>query len=80
MLCPFPFAADDHQTRNAEAMQRRRRSPLVRDADRVERAVTRCGRRAGARTASWNVWENGAPLRQAGAARRAADILEEVGK
>ena len=33
ILVPFPFAADDHQTRNAEAMERGGASRLVRDAD-----------------------------------------------
>src|SRR6185437_16180881 len=33
VLVPFPFAADDHQTRNAEAMQRAGAARLVRDAE-----------------------------------------------
>ena len=33
ILVPFPFAADDHQTRNAEAMQRGGAARLVRDAE-----------------------------------------------
>ena len=32
ILVPFPFAADDHQTRNAEAMERGGAARLVRDA------------------------------------------------
>ena len=33
ILVPFPFAADDHQTRNAEALARGGAARLVRDAD-----------------------------------------------
>ena len=33
ILVPFPFAADDHQTRNAEAMERGGAARLVRDAE-----------------------------------------------
>src|SRR3954451_7550547 len=33
VLVPFPFAADDHQTRNAEAMQRGGAARVVRDAE-----------------------------------------------
>ena len=33
VLVPFPFAADDHQTRNAEAMQRGGAARLVRDGE-----------------------------------------------
>ena len=33
VLVPFPFAADDHQTRNAEAMERGGAARLVRDAE-----------------------------------------------
>ena len=33
ILVPFPFAADDHQTRNAEAMERAGAARLIRDAE-----------------------------------------------
>src|SRR5258708_1899337 len=33
ILIPYPFAADDHQTRNAEAMERAGAARLVRDAE-----------------------------------------------
>ena len=33
ILIPFPFAADDHQTRNAQAMVERGRAILIRNAD-----------------------------------------------
>ena len=40
VLVPFPFAADDHQTRNAEAMERRRRrAPGARRRDERREAV-----------------------------------------
>src|SRR5262249_32852374 len=33
ILIPFPYAADDHQTRNAEAMERSGAARMVRDAE-----------------------------------------------
>jgi UDP-N-acetylglucosamine--N-acetylmuramyl-(pentapeptide) pyrophosphoryl-undecaprenol N-acetylglucosamine transferase len=79
VLVPLPFAADDHQTRNAEALERAGAALMVRDADmngeKLFAAVSRLARSPGvlermgtaARTLSH-------PL----AARRAAEILEEV--
>jgi len=77
ILTPFPFAADDHQTRNAEAMQRGGAARLVRDAEMngerlfslVRELAVDPGRLVGM----------GAAARQfakPGAARRAAEILE----
>lgn len=76
ILVPFPYATDDHQTRNAEAMERGGAARLVRDAEldgaRLVSAVT-------------EVSEVLEPMGQAarkfarpGAAERAADILEQV--
>ncbi len=43
ILVPFPFAADDHQTRNAEAMERGGAARLVRDAEMTgEKLVRDC--------------------------------------
>jgi UDP-N-acetylglucosamine--N-acetylmuramyl-(pentapeptide) pyrophosphoryl-undecaprenol N-acetylglucosamine transferase len=77
ILVPFPFAADDHQTRNAEALERGGAARLVRDADlngprlaAVVREMAAGGleRMAAAARA----------FARPGAARRAADILEEL--
>jgi UDP-N-acetylglucosamine--N-acetylmuramyl-(pentapeptide) pyrophosphoryl-undecaprenol N-acetylglucosamine transferase len=78
ILVPFPFAADDHQTRNAEAMQRGGAAQLVRDAEwNGERLFSAIGA-----VSSAEVLERmGRAARQfakPGAARRAAEILEEV--
>jgi UDP-N-acetylglucosamine--N-acetylmuramyl-(pentapeptide) pyrophosphoryl-undecaprenol N-acetylglucosamine transferase len=78
ILVPFPFAADDHQTRNAEAMQRGGAARLVRDAEmtgeRLFELVT---------TLNSELETMGAAARQfakPGAASRAADVLEEVAR
>jgi UDP-N-acetylglucosamine--N-acetylmuramyl-(pentapeptide) pyrophosphoryl-undecaprenol N-acetylglucosamine transferase len=81
ILVPFPFAADDHQTRNAEAFERGGASRLVRDADLTGDAlvslVAALSREAGA------LEQMGAAVKKfsrPGAAARAADILEEVAR
>jgi len=79
ILVPFPFAADDHQVRNAEAMERSGAARLVRDAEmtgqKLFEAVT-------ALAAAESVLElMAAAARQfakPGAAGKAADILEEA--
>src|SRR5579871_281139 len=78
ILVPFPFAADDHQTRNAEAMERGGAARLVRDAelngDKLFGAVSEAVRALD---------EMGTAARQfsrPGAAQRAADILEQVAR
>jgi UDP-N-acetylglucosamine--N-acetylmuramyl-(pentapeptide) pyrophosphoryl-undecaprenol N-acetylglucosamine transferase len=78
ILVPFPFAADDHQTRNAEAMQNAGGSRMVRDSELTgENLVHVIGE-------LWPTLEKmGAAARnlaRPGAARRAAEILEEVAK
>ena len=81
ILVPFPFAADDHQTRNAEAFQKAGASRLVRDAEftgeTLVSLITELARAAGA------LEQMGAAARKfarPGAAARAADILEEVAR
>jgi len=81
ILVPFPFAADDHQTRNAEAMERGGAARLVRDGemtgDRLFGAVSELASASGA------LERMAAAARQfakPGAARRAAEILEEVAR
>jgi UDP-N-acetylglucosamine--N-acetylmuramyl-(pentapeptide) pyrophosphoryl-undecaprenol N-acetylglucosamine transferase len=78
ILVPFPFAADDHQTRNAEAMEREGAARLIRDAEltgeRLFQAIDAAGRPE-------ELERMGAAARRfakPGAARRAAEILEEV--
>jgi len=80
ILVPFPFAADDHQTRNAEAMERAGAARLIRDAElsgeRLFAAMAELNEpgtlQAMARAAR--------RLSRPGAARRAAEILEEVAR
>ncbi|MBZ5577770.1 MAG: undecaprenyldiphospho-muramoylpentapeptide beta-N-acetylglucosaminyltransferase [Acidobacteriia bacterium] len=81
ILVPFPFAADDHQTRNAEALERGGAARLVRDADfRGETFFSLVTELAGS---SHTLERMGAAARtfaRPGAAVRAADILEEVAR
>jgi len=81
ILVPFPFAADDHQTRNAEAMVRGGASRLIRDrdlgGDTLFSSVSELARDSA-------VMERmGAAARKfakPGAAVRAAEILEQVAR
>ena len=78
VLVPFPFAADDHQTRNAEAMQRGGASVLVRDAEmdgeRLFATVSGLMRSSG----ELEVMARAArQFARHGAAARAAQILED---
>jgi UDP-N-acetylglucosamine--N-acetylmuramyl-(pentapeptide) pyrophosphoryl-undecaprenol N-acetylglucosamine transferase len=78
VLVPFPFAADDHQTRNAQAMERARAARLVRDAEMTGEKLFEM-----VTTVSGELGPMGESARQfarPGAARRAADILEEVAR
>jgi UDP-N-acetylglucosamine--N-acetylmuramyl-(pentapeptide) pyrophosphoryl-undecaprenol N-acetylglucosamine transferase len=81
ILVPFPFAADDHQTRNAEAMVRGGAARLVRDAEmsgeQLVRTVTELARSESALAA---MGEAARRFARPGAARRAAEILEEVAR
>ncbi len=81
ILVPFPFAADDHQTRNAEAMQRGGAARLIRDAEMDGNALFAAIRDL---SDSPGVLESmGEAARQfahPGAAHRSAEILEEVAR
>jgi len=81
VLVPFPFAADDHQTRNAEAMERGGAALLVRDADmnggRLFESVAGLARASGELE---RMGEAARKFARPGAARRAAEILEEVAR
>jgi UDP-N-acetylglucosamine--N-acetylmuramyl-(pentapeptide) pyrophosphoryl-undecaprenol N-acetylglucosamine transferase len=81
ILVPFPFAADDHQTRNAEALERGGAARLVRDAEmngeKLFATVSALGSSAGALE---RMAEAARRFAKPGAARRAAEILEEVAR
>lgn len=76
ILVPFPFAADDHQTRNAEAMQNAGAARMVRDAEmNGERLVNLLEELSGSLD---RMGEAARRLAKPGAALRAAEILEEA--
>ncbi len=79
ILSPFPFAADDHQLRNAQAFVRAGAARLVEDremtGERLFGVVTRLAADA-AELARMGAAARG--LAHPGAARRAAEALEEV--
>lgn len=81
ILVPFPFAADDHQTRNAEAFERAGASRLVRDSEltgeRLVSLVAALSRELGALE---QMSAAAKKFSRPGAAARAADILEEVAR
>ena len=81
VLVPFPFAADDHQTKNAQAFERAGAARLVRDAEMngesLVRVVTELASTAGALE---RMGEAARQFARPGAARRAAEILEEVAR
>jgi len=81
VLVPFPHAADDHQTPNAEALARAGAARMVRDAELTGQslfaAVKQLAKASGelARMA-----EAARQFARPGAAARAAEILEEVSR
>jgi UDP-N-acetylglucosamine--N-acetylmuramyl-(pentapeptide) pyrophosphoryl-undecaprenol N-acetylglucosamine transferase len=81
VLVPFPFASDQHQLRNAEAFARGEAAVLVLDKDlsgeKLFQTITTLAAEPG------RLERMGAAARRfarPGAARRAADILEEVAR
>jgi UDP-N-acetylglucosamine--N-acetylmuramyl-(pentapeptide) pyrophosphoryl-undecaprenol N-acetylglucosamine transferase len=79
VLVPFPFAADDHQTHNAEALERAGAGRLVRDAEMSgERLVTVVSELAGAPGRLEAMAAAARAFARPGAAARAADILEQA--
>lgn len=79
ILVPFPFAADDHQRHNAEAMVRAGAARLILDADMNGPSLFEAV--DAIRTAPDTLSRMAAAARSAarpGAARRAADVLEEL--
>ena len=78
VLVPFPFAADDHQTRNAEAMERGGAARLLRDADASGERLFEIVRDLSRDDHLRCMGEAARRFAKPGAAARAADILEEV--
>jgi len=78
ILVPFPFAADDHQTRNAEAMERGGAARVVSDSEWTGAKMFATVRDMAGSLAAMGA--NARRLATPGAARRAADILEEVAR
>ena len=78
ILVPFPFAADDHQTRNAEAMERAGAACLIRDAELTGDRLFAAIGEAGGPQSLQSMSRAARQLAKPGAARRAAEILEEV--
>jgi UDP-N-acetylglucosamine--N-acetylmuramyl-(pentapeptide) pyrophosphoryl-undecaprenol N-acetylglucosamine transferase len=79
LLVPFPFAADDHQTRNAEAMQRGGAARMLRDADTTGERLYTVVRDLANGDELERMGKAAQAFAKPGAAARAADILEEVG-
>jgi UDP-N-acetylglucosamine--N-acetylmuramyl-(pentapeptide) pyrophosphoryl-undecaprenol N-acetylglucosamine transferase len=78
ILVPFPFAADDHQTRNAEAMAAAGAGLLVKDAGMTGESLFRLLRDFHAdRVRLRQMAAQALALRKPGAAQRAANLLLE---
>jgi UDP-N-acetylglucosamine--N-acetylmuramyl-(pentapeptide) pyrophosphoryl-undecaprenol N-acetylglucosamine transferase len=81
ILVPFPFAADDHQTRNAEAMAREGAALLVPEAEMSgARLASLIQELAADASRLERMAQSARRMAKPGAAQRAADILEEVAR
>jgi UDP-N-acetylglucosamine--N-acetylmuramyl-(pentapeptide) pyrophosphoryl-undecaprenol N-acetylglucosamine transferase len=79
VLVPFPFAADNHQVRNAEAMVRAGAARMVLDADMTgQRLFDEVIALMSAPEVLHEMGERAKELARPGAAERAATVLEEV--
>ncbi|MFB3829093.1 MAG: undecaprenyldiphospho-muramoylpentapeptide beta-N-acetylglucosaminyltransferase [Bryobacteraceae bacterium] len=79
ILVPFPFAADQHQLRNAEAFARAGAARLVPDPEMSGERLFACVRELVEKPGELERMAAAArSLARPGAARRAADILEEI--
>jgi UDP-N-acetylglucosamine--N-acetylmuramyl-(pentapeptide) pyrophosphoryl-undecaprenol N-acetylglucosamine transferase len=79
VLVPFPFAADDHQTRNAEALEHSGAARLVRDADFTGEKLSLIVQELATGSGSLELMgERARQFARPGAALRAAEILEEA--
>lgn len=80
ILVPFPFAADQHQLRNAEAMERAGAARVVLDSDLTgERLFREITALAGEADLLDRMGQAARNLAHPGAAERAADLMEELG-
>ena len=78
VLVPFPFAADDHQTHNAEAMQRGGAARLVRDAEMTGQKLCEIVTALAGSSGTLETMAGAARrFAKPGAASRAAQILEQ---
>jgi UDP-N-acetylglucosamine--N-acetylmuramyl-(pentapeptide) pyrophosphoryl-undecaprenol N-acetylglucosamine transferase len=81
ILSPFPFAADQHQLRNAEAFVRAGAARLVQDremtGERLFETVAKLAADPGVLERMGNAARR---MAHPGAARRAAEVLEEVAR
>ncbi len=79
ILVPFPFAADDHQTSNADAMQRGGAARLIPDSDFTgEKLFATVSELAAQPALLEKMAAAASQFARPDAARRAADILEEA--
>lgn len=81
ILVPFPFAAGDHQTRNAEAMARAGAARMIPDADLTgERLFSAVMELVRDPDALRRMGQAARRMARPGAAKRAADLLEEAAR
>jgi UDP-N-acetylglucosamine--N-acetylmuramyl-(pentapeptide) pyrophosphoryl-undecaprenol N-acetylglucosamine transferase len=80
ILVPFPFAADDHQARNAEAIERGGGGRLVRDQEMNGEKLFAVVRELAAGDTMARMGEAVRRFARPGAAKRAAEVLEEAGR
>jgi len=81
ILAPFPFAADDHQLRNAEAFVRAGAARLVPDSEMTgQKLFDTIAELAAAPAVLAAMGHAARALAHPGAARRAADVLEEAAR
>ena len=81
VMIPFPFAADQHQLRNAEAFERAGAARMVLDRDWTGERMFAIIRELFSDRAQLAAMGAAArKLARPGAAKRAADVLEEVGR
>ena len=79
VMIPFPFAADEHQLKNAEAFERVGAGRLALDSEWTgERMFAVVSELAGDPERMVNMGQAARKLAKPGAARRAADVLQEA--
>jgi UDP-N-acetylglucosamine--N-acetylmuramyl-(pentapeptide) pyrophosphoryl-undecaprenol N-acetylglucosamine transferase len=80
ILVPFPFAADDHQKKNAEAFERAGAARMILDRDLTgERLCQELSRLAADRDSLAAMSRAAKSLAKPGAAERAVEVLEQIG-